>query len=236
MCGRLRLPSDYSQIKIQLRFGERWPAPNLQASWNVAPTQQVLVARHDAATGERRPDLMRWGIIPPWEKEPKTRLATHNAVSEELEKKALYKGLWAQGRRCLVVSDGFYEWKPGPTPKDKQPYAVARADGKLTVFAGLWDERSWGPETIRSATIITCASHIEFAPIHDRFPVILDEEMWPAWLGEVSAAPDELRAMLIAPAMERLRVWPVSTAVSNSRNDGPDLIEPITLRPPSLAL
>src|SRR4051812_41062122 len=178
MCGRAKLPIDYSETKIKLRFDDRWPAPNLKPSWNVAPTDPMLTAVLDKGSGTRRPVLMQWGLIPSWSKEPKMKFATFNARAETVTTAASFKDAWKAERRCLVVTDGFYEWRKG----DKQPFAIACA-GDLTIMAGLWDKwRSPIGERINSCTVITTAANDLIAPLHDRMPVILSPADWPKWL------------------------------------------------------
>jgi putative SOS response-associated peptidase YedK len=224
MCGRVRLPNDYSEIKIRLRFDDLAPAPNLRASWNIAPTQDLLTAIRDSASGARVPALMRWGLVPSWAKDVKIGLSTFNARADTIAAKPAFRGAWRAGRRCLVVTDGFYEWRKG----DKQPFAIARADAPFTVMAGLWEEwKSPAGERIRSCTIITTESNELLAPLHDRMPVILAEQDWPPWLGETSAGEAELKALLRPYPSERMKLWPVGRAVGNWRNDGPHLADPV---------
>jgi putative SOS response-associated peptidase YedK len=119
-----------------------------------------------------------------------------------------------------VVSTGYYEWRQS----DRQPFAIALANRGPMVFAGLWD--SWRPpegETIRSFTILTTVPNALLAPIHDRMPVLLPADDWPAWLGEAPAAPAALKAMLRPYPSEAMAFWPVSKRVGNVRNDSPDL-------------
>ena len=152
MCGRAKLPQDYSTIKNQLGLSDNAPAPNIRPSWNIPPTQDMLCVRRHPKTGERVATLMRWGLIPEWAKSERLEYPTFNARAETIDAKTTFRGAWKAGRRCLVVTDGFYEWRKG----DKQPFAIARANKKLTVMAGLWEIwRSPADETIRSCTIIT---------------------------------------------------------------------------------
>jgi putative SOS response-associated peptidase YedK len=223
MCGRVRLPQDYSEIKIRLRFDDRAPAPNLRASWNIAPTQDLLTAVRDPAGGARSPVLMRWGLVPSWAKDIKIGVATFNARADTLTAKPAFRGAWRAGRRCLVVTDGFYEWRRG----DKQPFAIARSDAPFTVMAGLWEDwRSPAGERIRSCTIITTESNALIAPLHDRMPVLLAEADWPLWLGETPADEAALRALLRPYPSEQMTLWPIGRAVGNVRNDGPELVAP----------
>jgi putative SOS response-associated peptidase YedK len=126
MCGRARLPTDYSEIKIQLKLSDFAPGPNWRPSWNIAPTQDMLVAVRDATTGERVSQKMRWGLIPSWSKEPKLKYATFNAKADTIDTTVSFRGAWIAGRRCLVVTDGFYEWRKG----DKQPFRHCSREGQ----------------------------------------------------------------------------------------------------------
>ena len=223
MCGRVRLPEDYSEIKITLRFDDFAPAPNLRPSWNIAPTQDLLTAIRDPASGARLPALMRWGLVPPWAKDVKIGASMFNARADTIADKPAFKGAWRAGRRCLIVTDGFYEWRRG----DKQPFAIARADAPFTVMAGLWEEwKSPAGERIRSCTVVTTEANELLSSLHDRMPVILAEEDWPVWLGETPAGEAALKALLRPYLSERMKLWPVGRAVGNSRNDGPELAEP----------
>src|SRR3954469_20765154 len=223
MCGRAKLPIDYSEIKIKLRFDERWPASNLKPSWNVAPTDPMLTAVLDKESGTRRPVLMRWGLIPPWAKDEKMRQPTFNARAETIAMLPTFRGAWQAGRRCLVVTDGFYEWRKG----DKQPFAIACA-GDLTIMAGLWEKwRSPAGEKINSCTVITTDANEVIAPLHNRMPVILAPDDWPTWLGESAASESELRALLKPAPPEMLKLWPVSKQVGSVKNNYASLSEPI---------
>ena len=195
MCGRVRLSSDYSEIKIKLKFDLAAPAPNFEADWNKPPTAPMLVAIR-SEDGKRIPKMMRWGLLPHWAKDEKLSYSTFNARSEDFTTKPAFRDAWKRGQRCLVVTDGFYEWKK-ITVKEKQPYAIAMTDGMM-IMAGLWsrwkDPKS-GDEVL-SCTVLTCAPNDVMAELHDRMPVILAESDWPKWLGEEPASEDELLALL----------------------------------------
>ena len=221
MCGRARLANDYSEIKIRLKLSTLFAAPNLKPSWNIAPTEDMLCIVRDAKSGARKPVKMRWGLIPAWAKEPKLKFTTFNARGEGVSETPAFRGAWRAGRRCLVVTDGFYEWRKS----DKQPFAIGCLEGALTVMAGLWDEwKSPQGEIITSCTIITTSANDLLAPIHDRMPVILAETDWPAWLGEIPATEAELKALLKPYSAEGMRLWPVDKRVGNVRNNDASLI------------
>jgi putative SOS response-associated peptidase YedK len=108
MCGRIRLATEWSQIKIRLRLDDRAPALNLRPSWNIPPSRDVVAVRSEA--GGRRAELARWGLIPHWAKTGKVG-ATFNARSDGLTRKPSFRDAWRASRRCPVVADGFYEWR-----------------------------------------------------------------------------------------------------------------------------
>ncbi|HEY2227781.1 MAG TPA: SOS response-associated peptidase [Xanthobacteraceae bacterium] len=223
MCGRARLSTDYSEIKIKLKFDALSPAPNIPASWNVCPTDPMLVAVR-SEDGKRVPQQMRWGLVPWWAKDIKVGFSSINARAETVDKTPAFRDAWKRSQRCLVVTDGFYEWmKP-----EKQPYAVAMADDGMMVMAGLWDEwKSAQGERIRSCTIITCPPNAVAGALHDRMPVVLAERDWAKWLGEEAATSEELKALLGPCGDEALKVWPVNrTKIGNVRNKGPEVAQP----------
>lgn len=225
MCGRVRLSSDYSELKIQLEFDLDAPAPNLEQNWNLPPTGRMLVAIR-SEDGKRVPQMMRWGLLPRWAKDEKLSYSTFNARADGIATKPAFREAWKRGQRCLVVTDGFYEWRKS----DKQPFAIGIADGKSMVMAGLWDE--WtapNGERIRSCTVITTEANAAVGALHDRMPVILTEDQWPKWLGEEPCTPDEALTMLKPCADELLKVWPVDKKVGNVRNTGPELAQPVML-------
>jgi putative SOS response-associated peptidase YedK len=150
----------------------------------------------------------------------------------QVDTKPAFKTAWAKGRRCLIVTGGFYEWrKLDPAGKQKQPYAVALGNRGPMLMAGLWDvwknpaDRQW----LRSCTIITTEANSMIVAIHDRMPVILDSDDWPAWLGEVPANDNELKALLKPYPSERMAMWPVDRKVGNVKNEGRELAEPVMM-------
>lgn len=224
MCGRARLSSDYSELRVRFEIPSDWPAPNFAPHWNAAPTQDLPVICFDRNLGHRRLDLMRWGLIPFWAKDVKIAYTTFNAQSETAPSKPAFREPFRK-RRCLVPFDNFYEWKSAG--KVKQPYAIALAERVPMALAGLWD-RWTNPEgeTILSFTVLTCPATPELRRLHARMPVILAEEAWPAWLGESPTTAETLTSVL-APYTGTLSIWPVTQAVGNVRNDFPALIDPV---------
>jgi putative SOS response-associated peptidase YedK len=227
MCGRVRLSSDVSELKLAFRIPPHRPTPNFAPSWNAAPTDLLPVVRYDARAGERSLDLLRWGLVPFWAKDIKVGFTNINAKSEGIERRPAFREAFER-RRCLVPVDNFYEWKK--TPTGKQPYAVALAEGKPMALAGLWESwRSPAGERLRSFAVITTRPNELCAVLHDRMPVVLGPDNWATWLGEEPADAARLKAMLAPYPSELMACWPVSRRVGSVKNNDPSLIEPITL-------
>jgi putative SOS response-associated peptidase YedK len=227
MCGRARLSSDVSEIKIRFAIPPGRPAPNFAPSWNVAPTDPLPIVGFNPKAQERGLDVMRWGLVPFWAKHIKVGFANINAKAEGIENKPAFREAFRQ-RRCLVPVDNFYEWKK--TGTGKQPYAIALADRRIMSLAGLWETwRSPAGERIRSFAIITTTPNELCAELHNRMPIVLAPSSWPVWLGEEPADLRELKALLAPYPSDEMTAWPVSPRVGNVKNNDPSLIEPIAL-------
>jgi putative SOS response-associated peptidase YedK len=225
MCGRARLSSDVSEIRLVFSIPPTRPLPNFAPTWNLAPTDPLPIVRWDPRAGERSLDIMRWGLVPYWAKDLKIGYSTFNAKCEGIAERPAFKEPFRR-RRCLVPLDNFYEWKT--LADGKQPYAIARADRRLMAVAGLWDNwRSPQGEWVRSFTVVTTAANRFLSELHDRMPVILDPPDWPLWLGEVPGEPSELQGLLRPYREDGLVMWPVSRRVGNVKNNDPSLVEPL---------
>jgi putative SOS response-associated peptidase YedK len=220
MCGRFASTLPLEQIARL--FGITGELPNIAPNWNTAPTQTAALVRRHPDTGERRLDLLRWGLVPHFTKDLKACKRPINARAETVATSGMFRGALA-ARRCLVPADAFYEWKA--MADGKQPYAIARSDGEPLAFAGLWEGwRSPGGETLRTFTIVTTAANDDMARLHDRMPVVLEQDDWPACLGD--AAADGAPADPLRPAATGVvRMWPVSRAVNSMRNNGATLLD-----------
>jgi putative SOS response-associated peptidase YedK len=221
MCGRAKLPDDVSEIKLDLAID--WDEiGDYQPRWNAAPTSKLPVVV--SKNGERTLTLMRWGLIPSWARDIKIGYSTFNARAEGVETRPAFRAAWKAGRRCLVVADGYYEWRDA----DKQPFAVGLSNRGPMTFAGLWDLwRAPDGEPLKSFTIITTVANERLAPLHDRMPVLLAPDRWAAWLGETAASDGDLKAMLKPYPGESISCWPVDKRIGNVRNDSPDLFAPL---------
>jgi putative SOS response-associated peptidase YedK len=224
MCGRYSLATP-AQIDLRARFalGE---SVDIRQRFNVAPGDDI-VAVTTSKEGEPRGEILRWGLVPHWAKDPKTGFKMINARAETLAEKPAYRDA-LKTRRCLIVADGFYEWqKPpsGPPRARKQPFHITRADGAPFAFAGLW--AIWhgpGDEVLRTCTIVTTDANDVLRGVHDRMPVILpDQGAEDAWLDH--GTPREALGDLLSPLPDALTAKrPVGFAVSDARYDGPDCL------------
>ncbi|MEQ8842581.1 MAG: SOS response-associated peptidase [Acidimicrobiales bacterium] len=200
------------------------------ANFNVAPTQGVYTVYEDGDV--RRLDAFHWGLVPFWAKDPKIGSRMINARAETLAEKNSYKRPFAK-RRCIIPADGFYEWKKVEGQKKKQPMYMSRVDGEPFAFAGLWEvwkdenhtDGDDDPLELHSCTIITGEPNEKVAAVHDRMPVMLPPERWDAWLDRDNRDIESLQQFLVPAPAQLIRLHPVSTAVNNVRNNGPDLID-----------
>jgi putative SOS response-associated peptidase YedK len=222
MCGRFVQKTPLGEIRVLFEAAN--PVPNAPPRYNAAPTDSLAVVRFNPQTRQRSLDLLRWGLVPLWAKDPSFGPKCINARSETIATNKIFREAFER-RRCLVPADAFYEWRKVPGGKPA-PYAVAPRGG-MFAFAGLWERwRNPDGSILRSFTIVTGPANSLCRPIHDRMPVILPPEAWPLWLGEAEAAPQQLLALPQACPEEWLRVYPVGPAVGNVRNDEPGLLVP----------
>jgi putative SOS response-associated peptidase YedK len=221
MCGRyvVATPPD----ELQRLFGTVNDLPNFAPTWNMAPTRQAPVVRLHPEGEARHLDLLRWGLLPHWVKgDPKKVRQPINARAETVATSPMFRDAFAR-RRCIVPIDAFYEWQV--LPEGKLPHAVARADGQVMALAGLWEGwRGEGGEVVRSYTVVTTNAVDQLGHLHERMPVVLERDEWPAWFGEV---PGDPAALLARPSGAAFREWRVSTQVNSVRNDGPELLAPL---------
>lgn len=235
MCGRYTLAATNPAL-----LWERFEVASdieIRRRWNVAPQDDVVAVTSDG-DGVPRGSVLRWGLVPFWAKDPRIGARMINARAETVAEKPAFRDAFAR-RRCLILADGFYEWKP-PDPGDagsrKQPFHIARADGAPFAFAGLW--ASWRPkgadrdvEPLRSCSIITTAANERIADIHDRMPVILpSREAEAAWL-DPSTPDDALHGLLAALPPDVTARREVGFAVNDARHDEPDCLDPPDAQP-----
>ncbi len=224
MCGRFTQTLDAGGIQQAFPWITVPQAAqgHLLPRFNVAPSQPVAVVVND---GRNTLDFYNWGLIPSWAKDTRIGYKMINARGETLSEKPSFRNAYKR-RRCLLLSDGFYEWKH--EGKEKQPVYIHMADHEPFAFAGLWDV--WNaPDggTIRSCTIITTEANDLMADVHNRMPVILPFERYEDWLDPAERKPETLGHHIRAYPSDKMAYYPVSTYVNRPANDGPMCIDPV---------
>jgi putative SOS response-associated peptidase YedK len=221
MCGRYTLRTPAWQIAEAFDLPE---VPEVTPRFNIAPTQPVAAIRVAPDGGHRELTFLRWGLIPSWADDPSIGNRLINARAETVAGKPSYRHSF-RAKRCLIVGDGFYEWRK--RDGRKQPYYIRMKDDRPFAFAGLWDQ--WGHDggAIRSCTLITTAANELMAPIHDRMPVIVHPSDYGLWLDPAVTEPVRLQPLLRPYPAEELDAYPVSTFVNPPANDEARCIEPV---------
>ena len=217
MCGRFTIFADPERLAE--RFQADLPADGLQPRYNAAPTQYLPVILND---GPPAIQLLQWGLVPFWAKDPSIGSRMINARAETLAEKPAFRAALKK-RRCLVLADGFYEWQK--TPTGKQPMRITRASGEPFAMAGLWE--TWdAPDgsLLRTFTIVTGEPNELVAAIHNRMPTILLPEHEALWLDNAAEPAIWLDILRPYPA-ERMAAYPVSRRVNHVANDDPGLVE-----------
>lgn len=222
MCGRFTLAADPADI-LEAFPGLNIPA-EMQPHYNIAPSQPVAVVPND---GNFRLDYFNWGLIPSWAKDADIGNRLINARAETLAEKPSFRTALRR-RRCLILADGFYEWRQDSGQKTKSPMYIRLKTGKPFAFAGLWDQwNSPDGSLIKSCTIITTQPNALMQPIHNRMPVILPESAFPGWLDPAEKTPDLLSPLLQPYPAEEMMFYPVSRLVNSPANDSPECILPL---------
>jgi putative SOS response-associated peptidase YedK len=216
MCGRYSFAIE-DELILE-RFGVKVRSAIYKARYNCAPSQNLAVISTDA------PDVLnfyRWGLIPSWARDPAIGNRLINARGETILEKPSFRNAF-KTRRCLVLSDGFYEWRKNG---EKRPYRVTLKDNTPFAMAGIWDKwKDPTGEMICSFSIITTQPNSLMEKIHDRMPVILEKEDEKKW---ITATPERELIELLRPfPSEKMKAYPISRKVNSPANDSPDLIVP----------
>ncbi len=224
MCGRIAQFASEEELAEQ--FDAHFPVTRvaLTQRYNGAPTQNFAVIR---GNGPRQIEMLRWGLIPHWAKEPGIGNKMINARAETVREKPSFRAAF-KSRRCLLPVNGFYEWQK--TPGGKIPYYITSARDRMLAFAGLYeswrDPQSPDSPPLRSFTIITRAANDFMSGLHDRMPLVLDRDEEEVWLDSDSPAGDLEALLQRSVAEDVLQAWPVSRRVNNPRTDDAELILP----------
>ena len=213
MCGRFSLTKEEEAINERFKlFGSKDP---YIPRYNGAPTQNMGVILN---SDQKYLAQLKWGLIPSWSKDISVGSKMINARSESVQTKPSFRNAYRQ-QRCLVPSDGFFEWK---RDKSKIPYYISLPNHELYAMAGIWEE--WkNPQgvVIKSFSILTCESNSQMAELHHRMPVILNPKDESEWLNN-----DDVSALnqLLKPFKGKMEIYQVSKQVNSVANDKPELL------------
>jgi len=218
MCGRFTFASEFHELL------STWGLINPGWSWgpryNVAPGQLIPVIM--GSGDDRQVELLKWGLVPFWAKDPSTGYKMINARSESVFEKPAFKKLILR-KRCLIPADGLYEWQR--TDNGKVPYRIVLTDRTLFAFAGLYDVwRTPSGEDMGTCTILTTVPNELMAKIHDRMPVILDRDQEDTWLSKHEVPRLVLETYMRPYPAEKMKAYVVSKEVGNVANDQASLI------------
>jgi putative SOS response-associated peptidase YedK len=225
MCSRYSLTSPPEAVRAYFGHGEAHDYP---PRYNIAPTQPVAIVRQDRQ-GRRELALLRWGLLPPWVKNPAEFATLINARAETAAEKPSFRGA-LRHRRCLIPTDGFYEWtgKPG----SKQPHLIrpkassSSNQAHLMAMAGLWEHWVGGDGSeLQTMAILTVGANATLAAIHDRMPVILAPEQFESWLDCRSGTASDVMDQMVPAPEALLEIIPVSTTLNPVRAEGPGVQE-----------
>jgi len=229
MCGRYTLSSpveviaDLFEITFPGHGTEQLELPEIHPRYNLAPTQEAPIALVREPGAPRTLESLRWGLIPYWAKEASIGNRMINARAESVADKPAYRFSFKK-KRCLVPTDGFYEWKK--EGKAKQPYLIRRRDHQPFAFAGLWS--SWrNPEggLVETFTILTTDANGDVRELHDRMPVVVAREDFGLWLDPKVDDAERLQALLKPAPEGNLELVRVSRAVNSPAHDAADCVE-----------
>ena len=222
MCGRFTRKENFQHLAKLLGIHM---LPPLEPRYNIAPSQLVACVRTNLETRDREYVPLKWGLVPAWAKDPRMGNTMINARAETVaEKPAFRKALRHQ--RCVVLADGFYEWKR--EGKTKQPYYIHLTDNRPFVFAGLWE--CWakeGEQPLESCAMVTTGPNALMESIHQRMPVILSPKNYDLWLDLGVQNPQSLLPILQPYPPEEMEAFPTSLIVNNPRNDSPLCVQPL---------
>ncbi len=246
MCGRYASSRKPEDLVEEFDVVDNRIEVPLEADYNVAPTKEVYAVLERRPSRESKEDpqrqlrVLRWGLVPSWAKDPSIGSRMINARMETVAEKPAFKRAFAV-RRCLLPADGYFEWYPteqrtkAGKPR-KQPFFIRPRDGGVLAMAGLYE--IWrdptrdedDPERFRwTCTVLTTEAEDSVGKIHDRMPLMVEPPRWAAWLDPGVTSKDDLLSLLVPAAPGQLEAYPVSALVSNVRNNGPELVEPLPL-------
>lgn len=222
MCGRFAQRTNPKRLAKEFKVAE---VPDVEARYNIAPTQDILSIR--CAEDDREAVFLKWGLVPSWAKDVSIGAKLINARSETVTEKPSFREAFKK-RRCIIPADGFYEWQR--SRGKKQPYFFRMQNEHPFGFAGLWEKwKAIDGQVLETCTILTTEANEVLIPVHDRMPVILHSEDYELWLDEDVRKRELLKDLLRPYPAEEMISHPVSSAINSPKNQGATLIERMTV-------
>jgi putative SOS response-associated peptidase YedK len=219
VCGRYSLTAEPATLAAVFALTR---APRVLPRYNIAPSQEVLIVRQ--AGGRRELALVRWGLVPSFATDPNVGYKMINARAETIDDKPSFRESFRR-RRCVVLADGFYEWKKG-AGKKRTAHHMRRSDGLPFALAAIWDRwRDRQGQVTFSCAIVTVPANQAVAAIHERMPALLDEAQTALWLADDTPL-GKLHELLVPASEEALVIQPVSSFVNSPANEGPACLAP----------
>ena len=220
MCGRFSLaiePDDLRALDVD-------PPERLEARYNIYPDSEILAVRA-RKDGTRSAGFVRWGLLPPWSRDVNDKGRQINARSETFLTKPTFEEAGLR-YRCLIPATGFFEWQKGKG--GSQPYRIAREDGGLILFAGLFRPTKLDDgAVVATAAILTEDAHESIRAIHHRMPVMLSDAATAMWLDPARDTPEAVQAALVSLPEDAIVAHPVDRAVNDPANEGAGLVRPV---------
>jgi putative SOS response-associated peptidase YedK len=218
MCGRTALTAKPEDLREIFGLSEE---PRIVPHYNVTPSQPLAVVRVVRDATGRTLESLRWGLVPFWADDPKIGQKLALARVETVATSPAFRDA-VRKHRCLIVVDGFYEWKRDGNSKS-QPFFFRRPDGAPFAIAGVWDRWvSKDGEVIESCAIVTQPARPPVEAVHDRMPLVLGREAWDRWLDR----SDQDLPALLAPRDAELVAYSVSPYVNDPKHDDIECVRP----------
>jgi putative SOS response-associated peptidase YedK len=223
MCGRVTLTTSGERLAEEYALSA-WP--EREARYNIAPTQSIDVIRLNAQ-GARETAAVRWGFVPEWAMPPFQPLI--NARAESISKKPTFRNAFKRGR-CLIPVDGFFEWKK--IGRARQPYLLRMRSRKPFALGALWERCETDPAgPLETCVILTTDANTLVAALHDRMPVIIDQEHFSEWLDRSVEVFEKLKPLLQPYPSDKMESIPVNKRVNDVKNDDPECVAPVVVTP-----
>jgi putative SOS response-associated peptidase YedK len=231
MCGRITQKSGELPGLVTVMGGPD-DSRTRKPRWSGAPSQDFWIVRKHPQSSVFQRDLMTWGLIPYWCKDPSGGRKPINAKAETVASLVSFRDAY-QRRRCLLPIENFFEWKAVKGQKTKQPYAIAMKSGEAFALAAIWERwrRPGSEDWVRTFCILTCPANDLISAIHDRMPVIIPIAAYDRWLANIEPDP---RDLLVSHPSEPMTVWPIGTRVNKPDNDDATIVDRVEEENPEL--